>query len=159
MKFICKLIIWHKIYTNSSSYFIKKNCKPLKLIFFDIHPYLDYLQFQNLYLLKLYLTVFFLSSLNIYHRPYHVENKLYQDHFYECIICISCLHKFFSSFFAFSEWTTSTISKSGCFKSISGITLSPTNKNLFPISFIFILNEIAFKTKHHLTMEFYSMVL
>ena len=36
-----------------------------------------------LYLLKLYLIEFFSSNLLIYHKPYHVENKLYRVHFYK----------------------------------------------------------------------------
>ena len=46
----------------------------------------------------------------------------------------------------------------GCFICISGITLSLANENLFKILLIFILNEITFKTKCHLTVEPYLMV-
>ena len=52
----------------------------------------------------------------------------------------------------------------GCFKCISGKNVSPVNKNLLTISFIFIhfngmaFNGIAFETKYHLIMESYLMV-
>ena len=51
-------------------------------------------------------------------------------------IYISCLHKFFNSFFVFSKGTTSTINKTRRLKCISGINLSTARKNLFLISFI-----------------------
>ena len=54
--------------------------KPFQLILFDVYHILDYLQFQKLCLLKLYLIVFFFLGPCIYHILYHGENKLYQDH-------------------------------------------------------------------------------
>ena len=54
------------------------------------------------------------------------------------IIRRTCFFKFLDSFFVYSKWSASTINKSGCFKCISGINLSPANKNLLTISFIFI---------------------
>ena len=59
-------------------------------------------------------------------------------------ICISCLRKIFNSFFVFCEWITSTISKTRCFKCISGINLSPANKNLSTISFILYTQNKTF---------------
>ena len=60
------------------------------------------------YFIKHFVIEFLLLSLLIYHKPYHVENKLYQ---YINKIFISSLHKLFNSFLVFSEWTTSAISK------------------------------------------------
>ena len=47
-----------------------------------------------------------------------------------------------------------------CFKCISGINLSLTNKNLLTISLIFIIafSGAAFKTRYHPIMESYLMV-
>ena len=61
--------------------FYQKTCIPLKLILFANSHVLDYLQSRKLCLLKPYLIVFFYSNLYIYHKPYHVESRLYQDHF------------------------------------------------------------------------------
>ena len=53
----------------------------------------------------------------------------------------------------------------GSFKCIPGINLSPANKNLLTISFIFIIalsgtafNRIAFKTRYHPIMESYLIL-
>ena len=81
MKLICELLILDKIYTTASMFFIKKTCITLKLILFANSHIVDYLQSQKLFLLKPYLIVFFYSNLYIYDKPYHVESRLYQDHF------------------------------------------------------------------------------
>ena len=81
MKLICELLILDKIYTTASMFFYQKTCILLKLILFANSHILDYLQSRKLCLLKPYLTVFFYSNLYIYHKPYHVESRLYQDHF------------------------------------------------------------------------------
>ena len=53
------------------------------------------------------------------------------------------MHKFFNSFFVSVNGPQTLQVKPGCFKCISGINLSPANKNLFTISFIFVhLNKI-----------------
>ena len=56
------------------------------------------------------------------------------------IACISCFFKFLNSFFVFSKWNgpQALYINPGCFKCISGINLSPANKNLLSISLIFI---------------------
>ena len=53
----------------------------------------------------------------------------------------------------------------GSFKCIPGINLSPANKNLLTISFIFIIalsgtafNRISFKTRYHPIMESYLIL-
>ena len=65
-----------------------------------------------------------------------------------------------NSFFIFSEGSIRPQVNAGCFKCISALNLSPANKNLLTISFIFIVafSGTAFKTRYHPIMESYLMV-
>ena len=78
----------------------------MKLILFDIHHILDYLQFQMLYLLKLYLIEFFLLNLSIYHKLRFTIKTRFIKIIFVNKICIFSLHKFFNPFFVFSKWST-----------------------------------------------------
>ena len=78
----------------------------MRLILFDIHHILDYLQFQMLYLLKLYLIEFFLLNLSIYHKLGFTIKTRFIKIIFVNKICIFSLHKFFNPFFVFSKWST-----------------------------------------------------
>ena len=94
-----------------------------------------------LYLLKLYQKLFFLLNLKNLHQPYHAEKKLYLTHF-----CKYILHLLF--FFNFWILSLSSVNgpqtlsvNPGCFKCISGINLSPANKNVFTVSLSFLYGQ------------------
>ena len=113
--------------------FYQKTCMIFKLIIFDICHILDYLQFQQLCFLKPYLIVLFQSNLYIYHKPL-LKTSLIKI-IPVSMICISCLHFLILSLFLVNGPQALKV-KPGCFKCISGINLSPANKNVFTISFI-----------------------
>ena len=73
---------------------------------------------------------------------HHEQNQPYLIHF--CIYSLYpvCFFKLLNSFFMFSKWSASAVSKCGCHKCISDMNLSPANKNLLIMLFI-LYNEIA----------------
>ena len=90
--------------------FYQKACKPSRLILFGNHQILDYLQFQKLYLLKLSFSQIFKFTISQIMLKTSFIKIIFLN-----IICISWLHKFFNSFFVFSNWTTNTLSKTRLF--------------------------------------------
>ena len=92
-------------------------------------------------------------NLLIYHKPYQVENKLYQDDFckeslFPVIINFPILCLFFLN------GPQALEVKPGCFKCISGINLSAANKNLHNFVHFYMV-----KIKYHLTKNFFNGVL
>ena len=71
---------------------------------------------------------------------HHVGNKLYLVRFDECILNILFLQVFgFLLCFFFVNGPEEFYVNPGCLKCISGTNLSPANKNLLIVSFIFYL--------------------